>query len=254
MARKRGETMTPEEHRAHLEKVAFLDRCGYRQVEIAKKTGVSQPSISADLAIIHEAYEKLKLPGRNELLTQRLHQLLDVKNLAWRSYEKSLKPSNKRVVEESPEVPCMRCEAAGVLVDDKGECKTCPTCRGRKIVGGIEKITKTTEGQCGDPRFLKIIEDCIKAERELLGLDADKRVKIGVNGQVDVVNWDTILGTIPTGPIPDVVEQQIEQAAKPIEYVEQGMNGYRILVEKVKEEPPDTYTNGGSSDESPKHR
>lgn len=68
------------------------------------------------------------------------------------------------------------------------------------------KIRRTTEGRLPESEFLRIVLDCLKAERELLGLDAAEQV----NTAGQVIDWSELTSVVPDCLLPEAIEERIQ--------------------------------------------
>lgn len=165
-------------------KVAQLDRRGYPQAQIAKMVGVSYITVMNYLRKMRERSKEIQLGDREELVKEKLQQYREVMMEAWEGYSKSMKDAES-ITEE---------EYLGGKPDEDGEVQA----RG--------KIVRKTEGRLPGTQYLKVIQDCLAAERELLGMDAPK--KMDVKAQVISIDWTQLFQR------PDLV---ILEATDPIE-------------------------------------
>ncbi len=179
-----------------------LIRRGHTLTSIAEKQGVHLTQISYDWKQVLTRLKKERSDDAEAHRQRVLEQYGEVKREAWGAWEKSLRDAEKRVEEEVPEGPCPVCDGSG----ERGKAR-CDKCAGTGEVGGIIKIVRTLEGRVGDPRFLNVIETSLAAERELLGVDAPKRMDVR---QLNV-DWDVLAGEIPLD-VADAIEERIREA------------------------------------------
>jgi hypothetical protein len=129
--------------------VADLYLQGWTQAAIAAEVGVTQPTISHDLEKIQKAWREDSIRDfdlRREIELQKIDR---VEREAWAAWERSQKP-----------------DQSAQTYDDTNNRRTRRTVRNRN----------------GDPRYLDIVLKCGVARRELLGLDAPKRMEIETDG------------------------------------------------------------------------
>ncbi len=171
------------EREADLDKVAKWDLMGYSQCKMVEMLGgkVTQQQISLDLQEIKSRYKTRTTSTRNEKVQEILERIRVTRNEAWLAWEKSKSDSTK-LVEESGST------GAGTTFD---------------------KTVETTEGSCGDPAFLRIIADCDKQERELLGLD--QPIKLDHTGAI-TFNWAEMTQRPPI--VLDATLDPVEQRIK----------------------------------------
>jgi DNA-binding CsgD family transcriptional regulator len=138
-------------------KVADLIKKGFNQPEIARQLGVSQQLISNDM----KAVEKLWLERTNlAIIQQRALEVAKIDKMeaeAWEAWDKSKQPA---IVEE--------------VEYDGGTGE--PVKTGRKVrpassLPGKKKVRKTY--RVGDPKFLDIIEHCVRLRIQIFRLDQD---------------------------------------------------------------------------------
>ncbi len=145
-------------HRRNL--IAERYRDGMRLHEIAKEVSVSRQTVWSDLRWIHEQLLQGSLTDYRERLVRELQQLDWLESEATQAWEQSkLDAQSHRVTSEK------RLDADKQLV-------------------GVEhvKTQATKKGQCGDPRFLSQIADCVNKRCKLFGLYAPEKrdVKVSV--------------------------------------------------------------------------
>ena len=103
----------------------------------------------------------------------------------------------------------------------------------------LRKVRETVsaEGRVAEVAFLRVIMDCWKAERELLGLDEPKRMD--VNSTVNQFNWD-LLQQVPgqgEGSIEDKMKAILDGVQpRAIPY------GLKEIPDPLKELPPQNGT------------
>lgn len=190
MAKGSGKIKTPAMKERVLSEVARLDRCGYSQAQIAVRlkecvgVGVTQPMICNYLKEIRLRYKTQALADRAEKVNEMLESLRDVRAEAWASYERS-KLDSERLVRESVrpfEKPELKQNAKGSN-GRRGESTEASLVLLKEIV--------TTEGRLPANVYLQTVLDTLKAERDLLGLDAPKEVD--VTQRSTVLNLDDLI-------------------------------------------------------------
>jgi transposase len=115
---------------------------GMTQCEIAEKLNVSQSLVSSDIAAIHKRWVAKQITDRGAKVQVELEKLSQLEASAWEQWERS-KQKKERVTKRS-----------GTSV------------RGQFLEAGL-----VSEDQCGDPRYLTIIGNCIGQRCKILGLE-----------------------------------------------------------------------------------
>jgi hypothetical protein len=205
-----GKNRKNDRYRRHdrRKQVARLYLRGSSQTEIAHQLGCSQPTVSNDLAAIRRDWLASATRDVEEATAQKLAEYAEAKKEAWRAWDKSKEDFQRRGEEIEQEHDCPVCEGSGTNMRG-GRCKSCDGTGAKSEVG---KVTQTTEGQCGNPSYLRVVLECLEAERELLGLDPAKEVSVKGRMQVATINWKLLAAGIPEGPVPDIIEEEIQKA------------------------------------------
>lgn len=171
---------THEQREIHRTKMVQLLARGYTKDMIASYFGVSVTTIDKDWKAVVTAWKADHDDEVKDYVVTMRRKYAEAMKEAWEAWERS-KEDRLRVTEEGE--------------DHLGARK--------------RKSSVMREGQAGDASYLRVILDCLKAERDLLGMDATKKVE--VSGQV--INWEMLAEGIPEdGPVPDVVVERIERA------------------------------------------
>lgn len=124
-------------------RVAELYCQGAPQVEIAEELEVSQPTVSRDLRHVRQEWRSSRIRNFDALQADELLKVDKVEREAWAAFRRSVGEKQK-------------------TTDN---------------TGGENPGTKTvTWRDAGDPRFLSVIEDCIRRRCAILGLDAPSKV------------------------------------------------------------------------------
>jgi predicted transcriptional regulator len=189
---------SPTDLEATLQRVAEMDRRGYSQYEIAREVGVRQPTVSEYLKKIRKRYVESMLEDRKEMVAEKLEQYREVRRVAWEAYMRSLDPATKRVVERMPEMKAAKRSPRGGR-----RTREETNLEGVRAQLKVIKVIVTTEGRLPANEFLHTVLKTLDAERELLGLDPDRRSLVGVYQ----VPWEQLYGADAS---PDLVEQEIE--------------------------------------------
>jgi hypothetical protein len=157
-------------------KIAKLYLEGKIQGEIAQELNISQATVSRDLTFLQKEWAEARI---NDIDERKRIELAKIDNLEleyWDGWNRSKQAS--------------KVETQKMLGSAKkpkqGETNPEPTPE------KFEKINKT-ESQIGDPRFLTGIQDCIRQRRELLGLDASKKVEVKIDDLTDEERINKVL-------------------------------------------------------------
>lgn len=193
-ANKRND-VAKEQDRATMMK---LLRRGYTQGQIAEVLKISNQQVSYDFKLVISNLRGEMLEDTKDYVAQKLAEYAEIKREAWEAWERSKLDAQKSVVETAPPLPS-KDDKAGTKKGkgDKGQAADVSV----KALRMLKKV-ETTEGRLPSSDYLRIIAQCIAAERELLGIDPPK--EIGFKG--NIVNWDLLARNIPSGPVPDEIE------------------------------------------------
>lgn len=130
----------------------YVDGTTMRQ--IAREFGVSVGTIHSDVAFCREQWREEMIHLVEGWKDRELDKIDRVEAAAWAGWERSLRESKKTVTERS---------RRGQNDNDKAK---------------VEK-----QDRDGDPRFLKIMADCIEQRCKILGLHAPKKIDATSGGQ-----------------------------------------------------------------------
>jgi hypothetical protein len=131
--------------------VASLYLRGKFQSEISKEVNVDRCTVSRDLQVIEEEWLKSGVMDLNAAKARELAKLDEIERQAWDAWEKSRKDSETM-------------EVTG-------------TAQGGKSIP--DKVKKITHRRDGDPKYLDIVLNCVRQRRDILGLDAPKKLEHG---------------------------------------------------------------------------
>lgn len=151
-----------------------LMRRGYTQAAIAERLQLSPAQIAYDWKAALKQLLAQQTDDTKACVAIAVEQYGLIQQEAWREWEKSKKGGVKR-----------------------GR-KTTQNHNGR---GSEEESTEVTEGR-GDPRYLRVVMDCIAHIRELKGLDAPK--ELNING---TLTWDVFSGVLEHEPTDEEVDE-----------------------------------------------
>lgn len=131
------------EREQHLIQMAAYRLKGWTQHQIAEALGISQATVSGDLAEVHRRWEAEQVKKIEQYKTMELARIDKILAEAWTSWERSKEKRRERVTQRS--------------TGEDGE--------------STRRSVKTVD-QLGDPRFLREIARCIEARCKILGLFA----------------------------------------------------------------------------------
>jgi hypothetical protein len=157
MPRRRAKVLSETKLAERRAKVAALYLEGQPQAEIARRLKVNQSTISRDLAVCRQEWRAGMLRDFDERQAEELAKLDRLEAEAWAAWQRSTRPAQTTTDEK-------------VTTDDPDQADDEPPPPTRS------KAVKRIEERDGNPAFLAVVERCIAARREILGLDAPKRV------------------------------------------------------------------------------
>ncbi len=187
-------------HQRKLDRIMMVKMLcqGASLVQVAQVQGISPAAAKGDFdAAVRELVSTMHNIDLDSMRKLALAQYAEMKVQAWDAFQRCQLERVKRETEER-----LRQVAEKEASLDPSR-KLFPTFKMVKV-GKKETREKRVEGE----GFLKIIADCLKAERELMGLDAPKQVN--VTGQM-AVTWDQVVQGLPQGCVTDEVEAEIAQ-------------------------------------------
>jgi len=157
--------------------VANLYLQGAWQPEIARQVGVSQSTISRDLAVVRRQWLKEASRDYDAKVAEELAKIDAVELEAWTEWNKSK--------------------------DRKRAKKTTKESRKGQKVQSVEETT-TIETLLPEARYLEIIEKCIARRCKLLGLDAPERREVtGAEGGPIQIETVEVIKDYGHEPVPD---------------------------------------------------
>lgn len=160
----------PELHRTELEReellaeAAVLDRMGFTQSSIAKKLGVTQPTVSSWLKETKARYNATILEARQEIAARELATLMDVRRVAYQGLERARQGLKRTRRDESVG------DKGRTILDSESNEELLPP------VQYLNTIIKTNERIC-----------------DMLGLD--QAIKVQVNAGA-VLTSEALLGAV----------------------------------------------------------
>lgn len=119
---------------------------GVAQKVIAERLGCGVATVNRDLKKVLAYWQEAAADSRQSWVAKELSRIALVETEAWRGWRRSLK--NREIVNTKK-------------TSGPGETKA--------------EASKRTEGQAGDPQFLRRVLDCSARRSELLGLNAPQR-------------------------------------------------------------------------------
>lgn len=150
---------TKRQREADLVTIAELYLACKPQYEIAKVVGVSRQQIAYDLVEIREQWKQRYTTKIEDAKQEELAKIDRLEQEYWKGWEESKSDFVQTTETLKREGTLQR-----------------PTAR-RAKKGEITEA-KTSYSRYGDPRFLQGIAWCVKARREILGMDAPQRVHV----------------------------------------------------------------------------
>jgi hypothetical protein len=118
-----------------------------RQVELAQRIGVNRSTISRDLRVLNDRWKESGVRDLDAAKGQELDRLDLLEREAWQAWEKSKGAHETTTTEQTS------------------------TGGGERVKAAIRK-----DEQCGDPRYLAVVQWCIEQRGKLLGLHAPHKV------------------------------------------------------------------------------
>lgn len=172
-------------------RVATLYLAGKTQQQIAAEVGVSQMTVSTDLAALRKAWLASSLRDFDTMKAEELARLELLEREAWEAWSRS--KQDAETIHKEPmlsvrgECPCGELQSAG---------------EGADLIPVAVKFERTVSGQPGDPRYLVQVLRCIEARLKMLGVLDGSPVQMNTV----VLNWDA-LGGRPNGTDPSDCEK-----------------------------------------------
>jgi hypothetical protein len=145
-----AQTANRERIAARRADVAHLYCQGWTQSRIAAKHGVSQNMISVDLAYIRRQWRATMTERYDALLDEQLGKVDACEREAWDAWERSKQNAKRKTT--------------------KGKAVRGPD--GRYLPPDAPQVETVTEGQCGDPRYLTIVLQCVERRCKMIGAEA----------------------------------------------------------------------------------
>lgn len=160
----------------------FSQRAIATKLEETMGVKVTQPQIGVYLKQVNERYKAEAIEDRRIMVMRKLEELREVRNEAWVAWEKSKEDVEKRVKET-----------------------------GETEKGGFSKDRLEVIGRLPGGEYLQVVLNCIKAERELLGLD--EAMKVNMSVVTTAIPWDELVGHRNEIDLVEAEIQKVEQLA-----------------------------------------
>lgn len=179
--RKAGEHRKAVEREVDRTKLIRMVSRDYSMEEIGRELNISTNRVYLEYKIILKQLRKERLDLTEEVIEQKLLEYKEIKREAWDAWERS---KSSHIITKSK-------QTSGGM--------------GGKLT---YEDTQTTETRVGDNSYLAVVLECLKAEREIQGLDPEKKMRVSGN----IINWDILANGIPVdGPVPDLIENEIRK-------------------------------------------
>lgn len=248
---------TPQQVQIDRLRMVKMMRRGMTPRQISEVLQVGEGTIYNDWKIVLKDLDEVRSKETDQLVSLKLEELAEVKTEAWNEWERSKRNYHKHQ-REGTDIPvsveCPHCKGTGHKPNHSGSMQTsknlppCTHCQGKGHKVRPQKVTKTQAGRLGDSKYLRIILDCIEAERELQSLNPAKRIE----GNVNVIQWEMLAQGIP---LDDQVEDKVEVAIqRALNYTDQlaqkkaegqtAREGMQELIIPSDYEPHTTYQEG----------
>lgn len=159
-------------------------RRGWTQAAIAQRLGVTPKQVQVDWQIVVKEMRESRDEDALVHIAIKLEEYAEIKREAWEAWEASKEARQKIMLERYGKKPSKN---------------------GKKGDKGGMKITKTKEGRLPGSEYMRIILDCIKAERELMALDPTKETRI-----TGTISWDAFAQEVASDT-QDVIENKLLQ-------------------------------------------
>ena len=190
----------PKRTKMHMEvdrsEMVRLMRRGWTKQMMSERFGVTIQQVHSDYKVVMGRLgSEVPVEERKMMVSAKLEELAEVKREAWAAWSESWKEHKRRMVERG-----LR-SAAPKGVNQESLRELFPAARMKRI-----KEVDNYEPGCPGVQYLRIIVECIRAEREMMGLDALKTVRVE-----GTMSWDMLVQGAPDGPVPDVVEEEIRK-------------------------------------------
>lgn len=183
--------------------MAELDLIGYTQMEIADKVRVSQTTVGTFLKELRQRYKDAGVYDHAAMVYEKRQQYRYVRKLAIEAHIRCLE-GNLEVVETH--------ELRAVVEGDEADAGEGPKPkRGRggqrqRLAARMKKVREVIarKGMAGASGWLSIVMDTLRAECQLLGLNAPD--KVDVNQTTRVIDWAALMSA---GAGPETIEGEL---------------------------------------------
>ncbi len=171
---KRSDTQRIKDQKA----VADLRLRGMSQQAISEKLGISQPTVSRDLKLVHQQWQDSAKEDIGTIVARELAKLDFMETELWNEWMRSKLDSQKKVVEERPTAK-----------------------------GGTGKIARIeTAGQTGDARYINALLGIQDRRAKLLGIDAPTKGVLNVGGTVTMQTSDYDFSSMSTEALAELIK------------------------------------------------
>jgi hypothetical protein len=182
------------------EMVSLLRR-GWTYSMIAEKYDISAATAAKTCVLALQELRDIREEDARLVLEQKLEELAEVKRTAWEAYAKScqgrteVKEKKGLVWQDTAHIDTTTGKASVVK---------------RPVMKTIEKVTTTSDPE-PSAKMLNVVLECIRQERELLGLDRPRQVEVR-----NTFTWDSIVkgikdGLDEQGRVPDSIEERLRK-------------------------------------------
>ncbi len=156
-------------------KVADLYLKCFSQRQIALELGISQATVCRDLLAVQDEWVKSAMLDFDKRKAMELAKIDRVEREAWLAYERKIGPKQRKKM---------------------------------SVKAGNKDGEVVMWEEAGDPRFLRIVLDCIDRRSALLGLDAPKKVGLSILDGIPPAEYtDEELKILTTNPSAEQIEQ-----------------------------------------------
>lgn len=146
---------SPDERERDLAITAELHLKGWRQIDIADRLGLSQSTISNDIAEIRQRWRERQAVAIDEALSREIANIALMERELWEAWEAS-KRTRRRVVQESERQRNKDGQPEG----------------NAQMVQVGQKVT--VEERTGDPRYIEKLQWCSEQRAKLYGLMVER--------------------------------------------------------------------------------
>lgn len=174
---------------------------GATLVEISREVRVSVTTVWKDLQSVRQEWLQSSLRNFDEARARELAKIDEIERQAWIGWNRSLRDWEQRNREISRETGS-RSDGSHAASDESAKSKP-----GRAV-----KTSVARRGQCGNPQFLMVVQQCVSQRCRLLGLES--ALQSGVSGTLRTPDQDAsdMDATVPRLPPADESPTDISQS------------------------------------------